>query len=95
MLDKIAAALNNPIFYWGLLVGLVIGMFFWMYGAVLRVQNLRLSADGNTATKLGNEFYYIVPERDYIKLSREALNWPDSRPKDEEGSGQGFRYIDH
>lgn len=60
-------------FMLGLLVGLVIGFFFWLYGSVLRERYLWQCMDQKSAVKIGREFYYIVPSMDYVHSD---LNYP-------------------
>lgn len=64
-IESIAGLLNSHEFMMGLLVGAVIGLFFWMYGAAWRCRYFYDSAKLETAVKLGREFFYIVPEAVY------------------------------
>lgn len=77
-LDQVVNTLHSTVFLLGLLIGLVVGFFFWLYGSVLRQRYYYQCAIGKTAAKIGHEFYYIVAEREYVQSD---LNYPKRERK--------------
>jgi hypothetical protein len=55
-------------FFMGALVMGILMFVLMVYAGYLRAQNLYLSYRAGTPVKLGDEFYYLVPEGQYNRL---------------------------
>lgn len=68
-LAYVSSLLNDKAFLIGFLVGAVMFAFLWMYSSYMRTMYLieKGNAEFRTAAKLGNKFYYIVPETEYVQ----------------------------
>lgn len=61
--------LNDKAFAIGFLLGALVFFLFWTYSSYMRTMYLieKGKAENRTATKLGDKFYYIVPESEYVQ----------------------------
>lgn len=73
---------------WGMLAAALIGLFGMWVGVQLERADWLISArrrDGNrTAHHCKGEFFYIVPEADFVEMNIKALRW-DQRAGQEDG----------
>lgn len=67
----------------GLLIGMLFFGLIWMYSLVLKARVLYQCATQVTPTKIGNNFYYIVPESVYNKLTLSNLQGGSGAQGDE------------
>ncbi len=66
--------MGTETFFYGVLLGLLIGIGFWVVSMLAYQKTLLYCARHGTAEKLSdNNFYYIVRESEYIDLLAKGL----------------------
>jgi hypothetical protein len=68
-LQAIDATLNDPNFFYGAAVMGFLMTFLMFYAAYMRMQTLYLIAKNKGREKIGDKFYYIVEEKEYLELT--------------------------
>lgn len=66
-MDHALEIMRSPPFMLGALAGVVFGYLCWFLSSSSRINYYKTASDMKSAVKIGDKFYYIVPETTYVQ----------------------------